>query len=50
MIITQESIRNFFLTCFGVYHSEKEINNNEIEMKPIKKKQNKKRSFTPFTI
>jgi hypothetical protein len=46
MIITPETIKNFFLTCFGIFcHEEKEINKKEIEMKPIKKKQKKKKSF-----
>lgn len=46
-MISPESIRNFFLTCFGVFcnHPEKEINKKEIEMKPLKKKHKKNRSF-----
>jgi len=48
MIITPESIKIFFLTCFGIFcHEEKkkEINRKEIEMKTINKKRKKKGSF-----
>jgi hypothetical protein len=46
-MITPESIRNFFLTCFCVFchHPEKEISKKEIEMKPLKKKHKKNRIF-----
>jgi len=46
-MITPESIRNFFLTCFGIFchHTEKEISKKEIELKPLKKKHKKKGSF-----
>ena len=46
-MITPESIKIFFLTCFGIFchHPEKNISKKEIELKPLKKKQKKKRSF-----